>query len=210
MINGILGKKVGMTQVFKEDGTVVPVSVISCGPCVVVQKKTKETDGYEALKMGYEDIRESLKNKPDQGQFKKAGVAVKRHLKEFKAEDVSAYEVGQEVKADIFETGQFVDITGTSKGKGFQGVIARHGQHRGPMTHGSHYHRGPGSMGACADPGRVFKGKNLPGHGGAVTSTVQNVEVVKVDADNNILLVKGAIPGNKGGYLTIKKSIKKA
>ncbi len=210
MINGILGKKVGMTQVFKEDGTVVPVSVISCGPCVVVQKKTKETDGYEALKMGYEDIRESLKNKPDQGQFKKAGVPVKRHLKEFKADDIAAYEVGQEVKADIFSAGQFVDITGTSKGKGFQGVIARHGQHRGPMTHGSHYHRGPGSMGACADPGRVFKGKNLPGHGGVLTSTVQNVEVVKVDAENNILLVKGAIPGARGGYLTIKKSIKKS
>ena len=210
MINGILGKKVGMTQVFKEDGTVVPVSVISCGPCVVVQKKTKETDGYEALKMGYEDIRESLKNKPDQGQFKKASVPVKRHLKEFKADDISAYEVGQEVKADIFEAGQYVDITGTSKGKGFQGVIARHGQHRGPMTHGSHYHRGPGSMGACADPGRVFKGKNLPGHGGAITSTMQNIEVVRVDTDNNILLVKGAVPGAKGGYLTIKKSIKKS
>ncbi len=210
MINGILGKKVGMTQVFKADGTVVPVSVIACGPCVVVQKKTKETDGYEALKVGYEDVRESLKNKPDQGQFKKAGIPVKRHLKEFKVDDISAYEVGQEVKADIFEVGQYVDVTGTSKGKGFQGVIARHGQHRGPMSHGSHYHRSPGSMGACADPSRVFKSKNLPGHGGMLTSTVQNIEVVKVDAENNILLVKGAVPGASGGYLTIQKSVKKS
>ncbi len=209
MINGIIGKKVGMTQIFKEDGTVVPVTVVSAGPCVVVQKKSKETDGYSALKVGYEDIRESLKNKPDQGQFKKAGVSVKRHLKEFKVDDTAAYEVGQEVKVDIFETGEFVDVTGTSKGKGFQGVIARHGQHRGPMTHGSHYHRGPGSMGACASPGRVFKGKNLPGHSGVLTTTVQNLEVVKVDAENNILLVKGAIPGAKGGYLTINKSVKK-
>jgi len=209
MIKGIIGKKVGMTQIFKEDGTVVPVTVVTAGPCVVVQKKSKETDGYEALKVGFEDIRESLKNKPDQGQFKKAGVPVKRHLKEFRVDDTSAYEVGQELKADIFEIGEYVDVTGTSKGKGFQGVIARHGQHRGPMTHGSHYHRGPGSMGACAWPGRVFKGKNLPGHGGALTSTTQNLEVVKVDAENNILLVKGAIPGAKGGYITINKSIKK-
>ena len=199
-----------MTQVFKEDGTAVPVTVVTAGPCVIVQKKSKETDGYEALKVGYGDIRESLKNKPDQGQYKKAGVDVKRHLKEFKVDDTSAYEVGQEVKVDIFETGEMVDVTGTSKGKGFQGVIARHGQHRGPMTHGSHYHRGPGAMGACASPGRVFKGKNLPGHTGAETATIQNLEVVKVDAENNIILVKGAIPGAKGGYITINKSVKKS
>ena len=154
MINGIIGKKVGMTQVFKEDGTVVPVTVVSAGPCVVVQKKSKETDGYNALKVGYEDIRESLKNKPDQGQFKKAGVTVKRHLKEFKVDDTAAYEVGQEVKVDIFETGEFVDVTGTSKGKGFQGVIARHGQHRGPMSHGSHYHQRSGFNGCMRIPGQ--------------------------------------------------------
>lgn len=208
MMNGILGKKIGMTQVFKEDGTVVPVTVVSAGPCVVVQKKSKATDGYEALKVGYEDVRESLKNKPDKGQFKKAGVSVKRHLKEFRMDDTSSYEIGQEVKVDIFETGEKVDVTGISKGKGFQGVIARFGQHRGPMTHGSHYHRGPGAMGACASPGRVFKGKNLPGHDGTFTITTQNLEVVKVDLEKNILLVKGAIPGARGGYLTIKKSIK--
>ena len=208
MINGIIGKKVGMTQVFKEDGTVVPVTVVQAGPCVIVQKKSKETDGYVALKVGYEDVRESLKNKPEKGQFEKAGVLVKRHLKEFRLDDASAYEVGQEIKVDIFETGEMIDVTGTSKGKGFQGVIARHGYHRGPMSHGSHHHRSPGAMSACASPGRVFRGKKLTGHGGTLTTTIQNLEVVKVDAENNILLVKGAIPGAKGGYITVKRSVK--
>ncbi len=208
MINGILGKKVGMTQVFKEDGTVVPVTAIVAGPCVVVQKKSVETDGYSALKVGYDDVRESLKNKPDQGQFKKAGVAVKRHLKEFRMDDTSPYEIGQEIKVDIFEIGKTVDVTGTSKGKGFAGTIKRHGTHRGPMTHGSHYHRGPGAMGACASPGRVFRGKKLPGHMGAVTSTMQNLEVVKIDVEKNLLLVKGAVPGPKGGYITVFNSVK--
>jgi large subunit ribosomal protein L3 len=207
-MNGLLGKKVGMTQVFKEDGTAVSVTAILAGPCVVVQKKSVETDGYNALKVGYEDVRESLKNKPDQGQFKKAGVPVKRHLKEFRLDDVSSYEVGQEFKVDIFEVGKTVDVTGTSKGKGFAGTIKRHGQHRGPMTHGSHYHRGPGAMGACAYPGKVFKGKNLPGHMGAEKSTSQNLEVVRADVETNILLVKGAVPGAKNGYVTIKTSVK--
>ena len=208
MINGIIGKKVGMTQVFKEDGTVVPVTAIAAGPCVVVQKKSVETDGYSALKVGYDEVRESLKNKPDQGQFKKAGVAVMRHLKEFRVEDTSPYEIGEEIKVDIFEVGKNVDVTGTSIGKGFAGTIKRHGQSRGPMTHGSHYHRGPGAMGACASPGRVFKGKSLPGHMGAITATMQNLEVVSVDADKNLLLVKGAVPGPKGGYITVKNSVK--
>ena len=207
-MKAILGKKIGMTQVFTEDGNVVPVTVVEAGPCVVVQKKTNETDGYNAIQIGYGDIRETLVNKPKTGHFKKAGSDVKRYLKEFRTDDAESYEIGQQIKADVFETGDIVDVSGVSKGKGFKGVIARWGQHRGPMTHGSRYHRRPGSMGAASDPSKVFKGKHLPGHTGVENKTIQNLEIVRVDADKNVLLVKGAIPGAKGGLVTIRKSVK--
>ncbi len=207
-MKSIIGKKLGMTQLFLEDGTVVPVTVVEAGPCVVTQIKTNETDGYDAVQIGYEDIREKLVTKPVAGHFKKAGASLKRHLKEYSVDDMKAYELGQEIKVDVFEKGDIVDIQGTSKGKGFQGVIARHNGHRGPMTHGSHNQRRPGSIGACADPGKVIKGKHMPGHGGAQTVTVQNIEVVGVDADKNVLLVRGAVPGANGGLLSITKAIK--
>lgn len=210
MTKAILGKKLGMTQLFMEDGTVIPVTVLEAGPCVVTQKKTIETDGYNAIQVGYGDIREKLVSKPITGHFKKAGAPLKRSLREYHVDDTEVYELGQEIKADVFEKGDIVDIQGTSKGKGFQGVIARHGAHRGPMTHGSHNQRRPGSIGACADPGEVFKGKKMPGHGGAKTVTVQNVEVVRVDIDKNVLLVKGAVPGAKGGLLSVTKAIKQS
>lgn len=207
MLKAILGKKVGMTQIFAEDGRVIPVTVVEAGPCVVVQKKTDETDGYNAVQVGFGEIREKLVNKPRLGHFKKAGVEAKRYLREFKG-DIEGLEVGQEFKADVFETGDIVDVSGISKGKGTLGVIARWGQHRGPMTHGSRYHRRPGSMGACSSPGRVFKGKNLPGRTGFDKITIQNLEIAGVDAEKNMLLVKGAVPGAKGSLLTIKKSVK--
>ena len=207
-MKAILGKKLGMTQIFNEDGTVVPVTVVQAGPCVVVQKKTSETDGYNAIKVGFGDTREKLLNKPLIGNYKKAGVSVKRYLREFRAEDVNEYEVGQELKVDVFGAGDLVDVSGISKGKGFKGVIARWGNQRGPMTHGSRYHRRPGSMGACSDPSKVFKNKKLPGHTGVQKVTVQNLKIVRVDADKNVLLVKGAVPGANGGLLTIKKSVK--
>lgn len=207
-MKGILGKKLGMTQIFAEDGTVIPVTVVEAGPVTVVQKKTEEKEGYNAIQVGYTELKEKHANKPQKGHFAKASVGLKKYLKEFAVEDLTAFEVGQEIKADLFEAGEKVDISGISKGKGFQGTIRRHGQHRGPMTHGSKYHRGPGSMGSSAYPSRVFKGKNLPGHMGNVKVTVQNLEVVRVDAEKNILLVKGAVPGPKGGLLTIQKSVK--
>lgn len=210
MIKAILGKKLGMTQLFLEDGTVVPVTVVEAGPCVVTQKKTVETDGYNAIQVGFDDIREKLVTKPIAGHMKKAGAPLKRTLREYRVEDCNAFELGQEIKADVFEAGDIVDVQGTSKGKGFQGTIARYGFARGPMTHGSHNKRKPGSVGACADPGKVIKGKRMPGHGGAQTVTVQNIEVVAVDTDKNVLLVKGAVPGAKGGLLSITKAIKQS
>lgn len=207
MKKAILGTKVGMTQVFREDGIVVPVTVVKAGPCVVVQKKTVETDGYEAVQIGFGEIKEKNVTKPLQGHFKKAGASVKRFLREI---DAAELEVGSEIKADTFAAGEFVDVTATSKGKGFKGVIARHGQHRGPMSHGSRYHRRPGSMGACSSPSRVFKGKNLPGRTGGETVTIQNLEIISVDAERDLILVKGGIPGANGALVTIKNSVKKA
>ena len=207
-MKSIMGKKLGMTQLFMEDGTVVPVTVVEAGPCVVTQKKTTETDGYNAVQIGFDEIREKLVTKPVAGHIKKSGASLRRHLKEYGVDDMQAYELGQEIKVDVFEAGDIVDVQGTSKGKGFQGVIARHSFARGPMSHGSHHHRSPGSISACADPAKVFKGKKMPGHGGAVTVTVQNVEVVSVDADKNVLMVRGAVPGAKGGLLSITKAIK--
>ena len=207
-MNGLLGKKVGMTQIFTEEGNVIPVTVIEAGPMVVTQIKNVENDGYNAVQVGFGDAKEKSLNKPQKGQFEKAGVSFKKHLREFRVENSSEYTVGQEISADIFATGQKVDVTGISKGKGFQGVIKRHGQSRGPETHGSRYHRRPGSMGACATPGRVFKGKKLAGHMGVDKVTIQNLEVVRVDAEKNLVLVKGAIPGPKRSLITIKKAVK--
>ena len=208
MKKAILGKKVGMTQMFLSDGTMIPVTVIQAGPCPVVQKKTVGTDGYEAVQVGFCDIREKLVNKPIKGHFAKANVKPLRYLKEFKLDDTASMEVGQVIKADVFEVGEKVDISGKSKGKGFQGVIKRHNQGRGRMTHGSHYHRRVGSMSACSSPSRVFKTKNLPGHMGAENVTIQNLEIVRVDAERDLLLVKGAVPGPKGGMVAIKSTVK--
>ncbi len=204
----IIGKKLGMTQIFDEKGNVVPVTVIEAEPCVVAQVKTVETDGYNAIQLGYGEVKAKHINKPEAGHFAKSKLENKKHLREFRLEDISNFKVGDEVKADIFATGEKVDIQGTSKGKGFQGVIKRHGQHRGPMGHGSMYHRRPGSMGPCATPGRVFKGKKLPGHMGSVTVTIQNLDVVAVDMDKNVILVKGSVPGAKGAILKIKSAVK--
>ena len=208
MKKGIIGKKIGMTQIFDEKGNVVPVTVIEATPNVVAQVKTVETDGYNSIQLGYEEVKDKHINKPEKGHFTKAGLAAKKHLREFRVEDVENYKVGDEVKADIFEAGEKIDVQGTTKGKGFQGVIKRHGQHRGPMGHGSMYHRRPGSMGPTSTPGRVFKGKKLPGHMGVQTITIQNLEVVRVDLDKNVLLVKGSVPGAKGAILKIKSSVK--
>ncbi len=208
MKKAILATKVGMTQIFNEDGVLTPVTVLQAGPCVVTQVKTAENDGYSAVQVGYGDIREKLVNKPRKGQFDKAEVACKRFLKEFKFEDAENYAVKQEIKADIFAAGDKVDATAISKGKGFQGAIKRHGQSRGPMAHGSKYHRHAGSNGACSDPSKVFKGKKMPGHMGHVKVTVQNLEVVRVDAENNLLLVKGSVPGPRKSLVTIKETVK--
>ena len=205
----ILAKKVGMTQVFAEDGTLTAVTVLEAGPCVVTQVKTEEKDGYAAVQVGFEDIREKLVNKPKQGEFKKAGVSPKRFVREFRLENAAEYEVGQEIKADIFEVGDHIDASATSKGKGYQGTIKRFGQHRGPMTHGSKFHRHQGSNGSASDPSRVFKGKGMPGQMGNKRITIQNLEVVRVDAENNLILVKGAVPGPKKALVTIKESVKK-
>ena len=208
MKKGLIGKKIGMTQIFDESGLVIPVTVIEAGPCVVAQVKTSETDGYNAIQLGFGDVKAKHINKPEMGHFAKSKLDPKKHLREFRLDDISSFKVGDEVKADIFAAGEKVDIQGTSKGKGFQGVIKRHGQSRGPMGHGSMYHRRPGSMGATSTPGRVFKGKKLPGHMGKVTVTIQNLEIVKVDTDKNVLLVKGSVPGPKGAILKVKSTVK--
>ena len=208
MKKAILATKVGMTQIFNEDGILTPVTVLQAGPCVVTQVKTEENDGYSAVQVGFVDIREKLVNKPKKGHFDKAGVAYKKFVRELKLENASEYALAQEIKADIFAAGDKIDATAISKGKGFQGAIKRLGQHRGPMAHGSKFHRHQGSNGACSDPSKVFKGKGMPGHMGSKQITIQNLEVVKVDAENNLLLVKGAVPGPKKALVTIKETVK--
>ena len=208
MKKAILATKVGMTQIFNDDGVLTPVTVLQAGPCVVTQVKTVENDGYAAVQVGFADIREKLVNKPVKGQFDKAGVSYKRYIREFRFENAEDYKVADEIKADIFAAGDKVDATAISKGKGFQGAIKRHGQHRGPMAHGSKFHRHAGSNGAASDPSKVFKGKKMPGQMGNKKITIQNLEVVRVDAENNILLVKGAVPGPKKCLVTIKETVK--
>ena len=208
MEKAILGKKIGMTQIFDDKGNVIPVTVIKAGPCMVVQKKTEETDGYKAIQVGFEDQKEKRLNKPKTGHYKKAGVTPKKFLKELPLSSVDEYEVGQEIKADIFQEGDLVDVTGISKGKGFTGTIKRHGQSRGPMTHGSHYHRGPGSMGSI-DAARVFKGKSLPGRKGGDRVTVQKLSVAKVYPDKDLILIRGSVPGPRGVLLMVKDTAKK-
>ena len=195
-------------EVLNMIGKVIPVTVIEAGPCVVSQVKTEETDGYNSIQLGFGAIKESKVNKPERGHFTKANIAPARYLREFRVDSIEDVKVGDELKADIFMAGDKIDIQGTSKGKGFQGVIKRHGQHRGPMGHGSMYHRRPGSMGPTSTPGRVFKGKRLPGHMGRVTVTIQNLDVVRVDLDKNVILVKGSVPGAKGAILKVKSAVK--
>ncbi|NLY48302.1 MAG: 50S ribosomal protein L3 [Clostridiales bacterium] len=208
MKKAILTTKIGMTQVFNENGALIPVTVLQAGPVYVTQIKTKENDGYNAIQVAFGDIRESLVNKPLKGHFAKAGVKCKRYLREFRVDNVDEYQVGQEIKADVFEPGDRVDATARSKGKGFQGAIKRHGLQRGPMKHGSKYHRHAGSNGPATSPGRVFKGKKMPGQMGNVRVTIKNLEVVRVDADKNLILVKGAVPGPKKSLVILKKSVK--
>lgn len=208
MKKALLATKVGMTQIFNENGALIPVTVLQAGPCAVTQVKTVENDGYSAVQVGFGDIREVLVNKPRKGHFAKAGVANKKYLKEFKFENAADFTVGQEIKVDIFAEGDKIDATGTSKGKGFQGAIKRHGQSRGPMAHGSKFHRHAGSSGAATSPGRVFKGKKMPGQMGNVKVTVQNLEVVKIDTENNVILVKGSVPGPKKAMVILKQSVK--
>ena len=208
MKKALIGKKVGMTQIFDENGTVIPVTVIEAGPCVVAQVKTIENDGYEAVQLGFGEVKENKLNKPVKGHFAKANVTAKKHLREFRLDSIEGIKVGDELKADVFAAGDKIDVQGTSKGKGFQGVIKIHGQSRGQMGHGSMYHRRPGSMGPTSTPGRVFKGKKLPGHMGHVTVTIQNLDVIKVDMDKNVILVKGSVPGAKGAILKIKSAVK--
>ncbi len=208
MKKAILATKVGMTQIFNENGALVPVTVLQAGPCVVTQVKTEENDGYKAVQVGFVDKKEKLVNKPQKGHFDKAGVSYKRYVREFKFENAEEYSVKDEIKADIFAAGDKIDATAISKGKGFQGAIKRHGQHRGPMAHGSKFHRHQGSNGSATTPGRVFKGKGMPGHMGSKQITVQNLEVVKVDTDNNLILVKGAVPGPKKSLVTIRETVK--
>jgi large subunit ribosomal protein L3 len=208
----IIGTKLGMTQIFLEDGRLAPVTVVEAGPCTVVQKKTVERDGYAAIQVGFGEITEQrakkLLNKPELGHFKKAGVAAKRHLREMRLEDDSAYEVGGEFKADVFAQGEHVDVSGTSRGKGFTGAILRWNQHKGPMAHGSKYHRGVGSLSANSDPSRVFKNKHMSGQYGNEKVTVQNLEVIRVDAERNLIFIRGAVPGPKGGLLFIRDTVK--
>ena len=208
MKKAIMAKKIGMTQVFTEDGRLIPVTVLEAGPCSVVQKKTMENDGYEAIQVGFLDQREKLANKPKKGHFEKAGVSVKKYLKEFRLDDAANYEIGAEIKADIFAAGDRVDVSGVSKGKGYASTIKRYNAQRGPMGHGSKSHRVVGSMGSSATPSSVKKGKRMPGHMGAVNVTLQNVEIVRADAEKNVLLIKGAVPGPKGAILVIKESVK--
>lgn len=208
MKKAILATKVGMTQIFGENGEMIPVTVLQAGPCAVTQIKTMENDGYEAIQVGFVDKREKLVTKPMKGHFTKAGVSYKRYVREFKFENVSDYSIADEIKADIFAAGDKVDVTAVSKGKGFQSAIKRHGQSRGPMTHGSKYHRHAGSNGACSSPSKVFKGKKMPGHMGHRKVTIQNLEIVRADANENLILVKGAVPGPKKALVTIKESVK--
>ncbi len=208
-MKAIIGKKIGMTQIFDEKGTVIPVTAIQAGPCVVAQVKTTETDGYNSVQLGFGEVKEKHINKPEKGHFAKAGISDKKHLREFRVDSIDV-KVGDEVKADVFTAGEKIDVQGTTKGKGFQGVIKRHGQSRGPMGHGSMYHRRPGSMGPTSTPGRVFKGKKLPGHMGVQTVTIQNLDVVRVDLDKNVILVKGSVPGAKGSLLKLRATVKAA
>ena len=208
MKKAILATKIGMTQIFAEDGELIPVTVLQAGPCEVTQVKTVENDGYSAVQVGFQDMREKLSTKPMKGHFEKAGVSVKRFVREFKLDDAENYELGQKITVDVFEAGDKVDATAISKGKGFQGAIKRLGQHRGPMAHGSKFHRHQGSNGACSSPSKVFKGKGMPGHMGSVKVTTQNLEVVRVDADKNLLLIKGAVPGAKKALITVKETTK--
>lgn len=208
MKKAILATKIGMTQIFNENGVLTPVTVLEAGPCVVTQVKTQENDGYSAVQVGFGEIREKLVNKPDAGHFKKAGVENKRFVKEFRFDNAEEYQVGQEIKADVFTAGDKIDATAISKGKGFQGAIKRLGQSRGPMGHGSKFHRHQGSNGACSDPSRVFKGKGMPGQMGHVQVTIQNLEVVKIDVENNVILVKGSVPGPKKSLVVIKETVK--
>ena len=208
MKKGILATKVGMTQIFNEDGVLTPVTVLLAGPCVVTQVKTAENDGYNAVQVGFVDKRAKLVSKPLKGHFDKAGVSYKRYVREFKFENASEYSVKDEIKADIFATGDKIDVTAISKGKGFQGAIKRHGQSRGPMAHGSKFHRHAGSNGSCSDPSKVFKGKKMPGQMGNKRVTIQNLEIVKIDAENNLILVKGAVPGPKKSLVTVKETVK--
>ena len=224
MKKAILATKVGMTQIFTEDGALVPVTVLQAGPCVVTQVKTAENDGYSAVQVGFVDKKERIVNKDKNGKkeivhrhgvnkalkghFDKAGVSCKRYVREFRLDNAEEYTLGSEIKADVFAAGDKIDASAISKGKGFQGAIKRHGQHRGPMAHGSKFHRHQGSNGACSSPSRVFKGKGMPGHRGCVKVTVQNLEVVRVDAENNLLLVKGAVPGPKKALVTVKETVK--
>ena len=208
MKKAILATKVGMTQIFNENGALVPVTVLQAGPCVVTQVKTEENDGYKAVQVGFVDKREKLVSKPVKGHFDKAGVSYKRYVREFRLENAQEYSVKDEIKADIFAAGDKIDATAISKGKGFQGAIKRYGQHRGPMAHGSKFHRHQGSNGSATTPGRVFKGKGMPGQMGRKQITVQNLEVVKIDAENNLILVKGAVPGPKKCLVTVKETVK--
>jgi len=212
MEKAILGKKVGMTQIFLADGRLMPVTVVQAGPCTVTQVKTKQSDGYEAVQVGFGELTEArakkLKNKPELGHFEKAGVPAKRYLREFRLSDISSYKVGDEIKADVFAEGDKVDVVGTSKGHGFTGVVQRWNQHTGPMAHGSKYHRGVGSMSANSDPSRVFKNKHMPGQYGGERVTVQNLEVIKVDAERNLLMIKGAVPGANGALVIVRNSVK--
>ena len=208
MKKAILATKVGMTQIFNDEGVLVPVTVLQAGPCVVTQVKTEENDGYKAVQVGFVDKREKLVNKPQKGHFDKAGVSYKRYVRELRLENAEEYSVKDEIKADIFAAGDKVDATAISKGKGFQGAIKRHGQHRGPMAHGSKFHRHAGSNGSATSPGRVFKGKKMPGQMGNKQITIQNLEVVRVDAENNVILVKGAVPGPKKALVTLRETVK--
>ncbi len=210
MKKGIYGKKLGMTQIFDNDGLVIPVTVVEVEPSLVLRKKTVETDGYNAIVLATGEVKEKQMNKPEKGQFDKVKLAYKKYVKELRLDDIESYNVGDELKADIFEAGELVDVQGVSKGKGFQGVIKRHGQHIGPKGHGSMYHRRPGSMGPTSSPGRVFPGKKLPGHTGKDTVTVQNLQIVKVDMDKNVILIKGSIPGYKNSLVRIKETARTA
>ena len=208
MKKAILAEKIGMTEIWSDKGVLIPVTVLSAGPCVVTKVLTKEKEGYEAVQVGFKDVKEKLVNKPNAGQFKKAGCAVKKYLREFRFENAAEYQLNQEIKADIFAVGDKVDVTGVSKGKGYQGVIKRLGQHRGPMKHGSKFHRHQGSNGPATTPGKVRKGKGMPGHMGVETVTTQNLEIVRVDVEKNLILIKGACPGPNKSLITIKETVK--